>query len=267
MNQIKDLKKLFCLLFALTLIVSAAGMTFAEELTPEQREALGPGYAVGDSISGQTGTAQADASGRVIDPSRPMIALTYDDGPCTGPGYRIMDAFEKAGQRCTFFVVGNRISSRAEEVKSMAARGFEIGNHSWSHAYYSKLSAEQIRADVERCNEAIRQVTGVTPALIRTPGGIKGGIIMENMTMPMILWNIDTLDWKTRNADSTVNAVLSKVKDGDVILMHELYGATATATERLVPELVARGYQLVTVSELAKYKGVNLAAGHYYYSF
>jgi len=85
--------------------------------------------------------------------------------------------------------------------------------------------------------------------------------------MPNILWNIDTLDWKTRNADSTVNAVLSKVKDGDIILMHELYGATATATERLVPELVARGYQLVTVSELAKYKGTALTAGRYYFSF
>jgi len=261
------MKKILCLLTVLAMMLAAALTAGAEELTPEQREALGPGYAIGDSVSGQTDSAQADANGRVIDPSKPMIALTYDDGPCTGPGYRIMDAFEKAGQRCTFFVVGNRISSRAEEVKSMADRGFEIGNHSWSHAYYNKLSADQIRADVERCNEAIRQVTGVTPAVIRTPGGIKSGIIMENMALPMVLWNIDTLDWKTRNADSTVNAVLSKVKDGDVILMHELYGATATATERLVPELVARGYQLVTVSELAKYKGVNMAAGHYYFSF
>lgn len=257
-------KKLFCILTALVLILSAACMTAAEELTPEQREALGPGYAIGDPV-GQT--AETTASGRTIDPSKPMIAITYDDGPCTGPGYRIMAAFENAGQRCTFFVVGNRVGARTEEVKYMADHGFEIGNHSWSHTYYNKLSGEQIRADVERCNEAVRQACGVTPAVARTPGGIKGGSIMANMALPVVLWNIDTLDWKTRNADATVNAVLSKVKDGDVILMHELYNATAAATERLVPELVARGYQLVTVSELARYKGVNMTAGQYYFSF
>jgi len=261
MRKTGVLKRLVCVLPVLLMMLAGTSSVFADELTPEQREALGPGYAAGDPVS--TGSV----SGRNIDPSKPMIAITYDDGPCTGPGYRIMAAFENAGQRCTFFVVGNRVASRAEEVKYMADHGFEIGNHSWSHAYYNKLSGDQIRADVERCSEAVRQVTGITPAVARTPGGIKGGNIMDNMALPVILWNIDTLDWKTRNADATVNEVLSKVKDGDVILMHELYNATAAATERLVPELVARGYQLVTVSELARYKGVELSAGRYYFSF
>lgn len=267
MKMKRTLRGTVCFVMAVLLTVLTAGFASAEELTAEQREALGPGYAVKEE-SAQTETTQQEAAGgRIIDPTKPMIALTYDDGPCTGPGNRIIDVFEKYGQRCTFFVVGNRVASRAAEVKRMADLGFEIANHSWAHTYYNKLNAAQIREDVAKCNEAIRQTAGITPTVMRLPGGIKSSLIMENVNMPVILWNVDTQDWKTRNADSSVKEVLSKAKDGDVILMHELYGATATATERLVPELVARGFQLVTVSELAKYKGVNLEAGHYYYSF
>ena len=82
----------------------------------------------------------------------------------------------------------------------------------------------------------------------------------------MILWNIDTNDWKIKSAQATVNAVLGKVKDGDIVLMHELYSSTAAATETLVPALVSQGFQLVTVSELAFYKGKTLTAGQVYYS-
>lgn len=223
--------------------------------------ATGPGAAI------VAAEQQAASSGRQIDPNKPMIAFTYDDGPCTGPGNRIIDVFLQYDQRCTFFLVGNRISSRAEEVKRMADNGFEIGNHSWSHQYYNKLSAEQIRQDVERCNQAIIQYAGVTPTLARTPGGIKSSSILSAVNMPVILWNIDTLDWKTRNADKNVAAVLGKVKDGDIILMHELYFASAEATERLVPALVEQGFQLVTVSELVRYKGKQLEAGTCYFNF
>lgn len=244
--------------------VCADGPVPTAGLSPEELMKLGPGYANTVTVDGTFGTA---AAGRHIDPSRPMIALTYDDGPNAETGNRIMDVFLQYDQRCTFFVVGNRVANEAEEVKRMADNGFEIGNHSWSHTYYNKLNSSQISADVEKCSAAIAKYAGVTPKFCRTPGGIKGGNIMSSIGMPNVLWNIDTLDWKTRDADSTVNAVLGKVKDGDIILMHELYRATATATERLVPELVARGYQLVTVSELAQYKGVSMTAGKSYFSF
>lgn len=92
-------------------------------------------------------------------------------------------------------------------------------------------------------------------------------MVRANVNMPMIQWSIDTLDWKTRNADSTVNTILSQVKDGDIILMHELYSQTADATERVVPELVNRGFQLVTVSEMAAAKGYGLQAGQIYSAF
>lgn len=90
---------------------------------------------------------------------------------------------------------------------------------------------------------------------------------MANTHMPMIQWSIDTLDWKTRNAQSTVSAVLNHVKDGDIVLMHELYSQSGDAALTMIPELVNRGYQLVTVSELAAAKGQTLQAGKLYSAF
>lgn len=207
------------------------------------------------------------ASGRTIDPSKPMIALTYDDGPQTNAGNRIMDVMLKYNQRCTFFLVGDRIPSRAEEVKRMADNGFELANHSYSHKYLNKCDAATIREEVEKCNRNIEKYAGVTPKIMRLPGGNKNDTVLANVNMPIILWNIDTLDWSTKNTQKTIDAVIGKVKDGDIVLMHELYTTTAEATEYIVPRLVEQGFQLVTVSELAAYKGVSLQNNKIYYSF
>lgn len=206
-------------------------------------------------------------NGRQIDKTRPVAALTYDDGPHPPVGNRIMDVMAQYGQKCTFFMVGNRVSGRADEVKRMAAEGHELANHSHSHAYLNKVSAEAVRQEVATCNDAIAAAAGVRPGLMRLPGGLKNDTVMSNIGMPVILWNIDTRDWKTRNSDQVTAEVLGNIKDGDVVLMHELYNSTADATERIVPELTARGFQLVTVSELAAIKGVGLNPGQIYYSF
>lgn len=217
----------------------------------------------GEAVSGTDGTS---SNSRKIDPSKPMIALTYDDGPQTAVGNRIMDVMLKYDQRCTFFLVGDRIPSRAEEVKRMADNGFEIGNHSYSHVYFNKCDAAAIRSEVAKCNENIKKYAGTAPAVMRLPGGNKNDTVLANINMPVILWNIDTLDWSTRNAQKTIDAVIGKVKDGDIVLMHELYTSTADATEYIVPKLLEQGFQLVTVSELARYKGIALENNKIYYS-
>lgn len=201
---------------------------------------------------------------RVLDPAKPMIALTYDDGPQSSVGNRIMNVFNQYGGKCTFFLVGERVPSHAAEVQRMANEGFEVANHTQNHKYLNRLGAAEIRAQVEACNNTIESICGVRPTLMRLPGGNKNATVLANVAMPVILWNIDTRDWKTRNAQSTVNAVLGKVKDGDIILMHELYPATADATDILVPALVSQGFQLVTVSELAYYRGASLTPGQIY---
>ena len=219
-----------------------------------------------EALAAANAAAQAAAAGtiRQLDPTKPMIALTYDDGPQSSVGNRIMDVMNLYGGKCTFFMVGDRVPSHAAEVIRMVNEGFEVANHTQNHKYLNRIGAAEIRSQVEACNNTIQSVTGVRPTLMRLPGGNKNATVLANVGMPVILWNVDTLDWKTRNAQSTISSVLGKVKDGDIILMHELYSATADATERLVPALVSQGFQLVTVSELAHYKGVQLNPGQIY---
>ena len=209
---------------------------------------------------------QLPAGIRALDPTKPMIALTFDDGPYAPVGNRIMDVMNQYGGKCTFFMVGNRVPSYTAEVQRMVNEGFEVANHTQDHKYLNQLGADSIRAQVEACNNTIQAVTGVRPTLMRLPGGNKNSTVLANVNMPIILWNVDTKDWKNRNAQSVINAVMGKVKDGDIVLMHELYTSTAEAVEALVPALTAQGFQLVTVSELAYYKGLPLNPGQIYNS-
>ena len=235
---------------------------------PEQH--VGPGGAAADPqapVQGVVSDTIVWSNGRQLDLTKPMLALTFDDGPQVQSGNRIMDVFAQYGQRCTFFLVGDRIASRADEVRRMVADGHEVADHSYSHAYFNKLSAEQIRSEVAKCNAAIAQTTGVAPTIMRLPGGNKTATVLANVNMPIILWNVDTEDWKVKDSARIISRVVGKVKDGDVVLMHELYGTTATAVETIVPTLVSQGFQLVTVSELAKFRGYELVPGQIYYSF
>lgn len=231
---------------------SAAG----ENSQPAQEEAPLEG-------AGQGGQ---EALGRVIDPNRPMVALTFDDGPYAPVGNQIMDCLARYGGKATFYVVGDRCAAYQAEMQRMAAEGHEIGNHTYNHKYLHKLSAEEIQYQVNRGIEAVQAACGVIPATMRLPGGNKNATVLANIHVPVIMWSIDTLDWKTRDTQSTVDKVLGNVKDGDIVLMHELYRATGDAAVQIIPALAERGYQLVTVSELAQYRG-GLQGGHVYYAF
>lgn len=234
---------------------SQAGDNGTGELTEEERQTQET-EAAGKVASG----------GRYIDPNAPMVALTFDDGPYAPVGNRIMDCAELYGGRVTFYVVGERVNTYKSEIQRMHNNGHEIGNHTQNHKYLQKLGALEIRQQVEACNQAIAAITGEAPKTVRLPGGGKNSTVLANISQPIVLWDVDTLDWKTRNAASSIQTVLSQVKDGSVILMHELYDASGDAAVAIIPQLVKRGYQLVTVSELAQFRG-GMAGGTVYYSF
>lgn len=215
----------------------------------------------------QNNAAPQNQSGRNIDPNRPMVALTYDDGPNAPVTNRILNSLEAVGGRATFFVVGSNVHGRnATIMKRAFDMGCEIGNHTYRHENLTKLSAEAIKSTISSTDQKVIEVTGTSPSLVRPPYGAKNASVLNTIGKPAILWSIDTLDWKTKNASSTINAVLNHVKDGDVILMHDIYGPTADASETIIPELVKRGYQLVTVTELASYRG-GLHTGKSYGAF
>lgn len=207
------------------------------------------------------------SNGRQLDLTKPMVALTYDDGPYPAVGNLLMDELAKVNGRATFFMVGSRVAANQSEVQRMVQEGHEVANHSWDHQYFNKLGADAIKSQVSRTNDAIQAACGVRPVLLRLPGGNITQTVRENVNMPMIYWSIDTLDWKTRDAQKTIDAVVGKVKDGDIVLMHEIWGQTGVASQTIIPTLVNQGYQLVTVSELAKFKGHTLGLGIQYSSF
>ena len=186
-----------------------------------------------------------------VNPKKPMIALTFDDGP----GYndasdKILDVLEKYNARATFFMVGQNAKDHPKNIKRKVKLGCELANHTWNHNHYGK---NVTASDIKKCSQAIYDITGQYPTAFRSPGGnttstIRNECKAENM--PLYYWSLDTQDWKYRNADHVYNAVVKNVRDGDIILMHEIYDSTADAVAKMVPKLIKEGYQLVTCEEL-----------------
>lgn len=192
-----------------------------------------------------------------VDPGRPMVALTFDDGPGAYTG-RLLNCLEKNKAKATFFMVGNSVSRYKNEVKRMANMGCELGNHSYSHPAFTTLSVSSMKNQVNSASKKIQEASGKLPTVFRLPygDGCNNRTVLNALGLPSIYWSIDTRDWaNTGNSQHTVNEVLNHVKNGDIILMHDIHLSTVKACETIIPALKKRGYQLVTVSQLAKYKG------------
>ncbi len=201
-----------------------------------------------------------------VDPDRPMLALTFDDGP----GERtleLLDALESNDAHATFFMVGQNISAHEDALKKMKEIGCELGNHSWDHTELTTLSADGIRNEVEKTNDAIKAAVGESATLLRPPYGSMNSTVHETVGMPMIIWSIDTLDWETRNVQSTIDTVMEDARDGDIILIHDIHTESVDAAIELIPMLEEEGYQLVTVSEMANARGITLKDGESYENF
>ena len=201
-----------------------------------------------------------------IDTTKPMIALTFDDGP----GYnkaseKILDVLEKYNAKATFFMVGKNVKDHPKNVQRKLALGCELGNHTWNHSHYGK---KVTASDIKKCSDAINAAAGQYPTAFRSPGGNTTSEIREECkkeNMVLYYWSLDTQDWKSRDADKVYKKVMNNVKDGDIILMHEIYDSTAEAVERMVPELLKQGYQLVTCEQLVTAKsGKKPQAGQQY---
>jgi Predicted xylanase/chitin deacetylase len=215
-----------------------------------------------------------DAQGRLvsevqlIDPDKPMVALTYDDGPGPRTG-EVLEVLEANAAYATFFMLGQNIyESNSHLLQKMVEIGCEVANHSWSHPDLSRVSEETVRVQIEDTNASILAATGgVASTTMRPPYGAVNATVKEAANMPIIFWNIDTLDWQHRDAQTTVDSVMNSVKDGDIILMHDIHDATIEASKMLIPKLKEAGFQLVTVSDLAQIRGVVMEPGVIYSSF
>ncbi len=198
----------------------------------------------------------------MVDPTKPMIALTFDDGP--GRYSRdFADLLTRYGARATFFVLGSNVKNFADDLKYVYEQGNEIASHTMNHKNLNLLSGAGIRKEIDDAAKAIYDAIGVYPTLIRTPYGNANKQVMSYIDGPMIKWSVDTLDWKTRDAQAVKKEILKGAGDGEIVLMHEIYKSSLEGLELALEELSKEGYQFVTVSELMQYRNVTPECKHY----
>lgn len=200
---------------------------------------------------------------RKIDKSKKMIALTFDDGPNYNTS-KVIDVLNKYDIKATFFVLGSRAINNKDILKKMADSGMEIGNHTYNHLLLTKYDENKIRSEIEDTSEVIYSATKKRPKLLRPSYGSVNNKIKKVANMPIIIWDIDTLDWKYHNSKRITSRVVNKVRDGDIILMHDIYSASLNALSNIIPILQGNGYEFVTIDELFYYKGISLENGKVY---
>ena len=201
-----------------------------------------------------------------IDPSRPMIALTFDDGPSIYT-HRILDIFEEYGGRATFFVIGRNIVGESGALTRAVELGSEVAGHSWDHSRMTLLSEEEILHQLKATNNAIQEFTGIAPNIFRPPYGRTDAHLEEvsrNAGFALIDWSVDPRDWETRDAAHVYHEVMRAVRNGDIVVAHDIYPTTVEAMARIIPELLQMGYQLVTVTELLMHTHGEIVAGAVY---
>gem|GEM_PF-3589837 len=198
-----------------------------------------------------------------IDPNGKLVALTFDDGPSMYTE-QILEILKEYDSSATFFMVGYNIEKHPERVQMVLDAGCEVANHTTGHKDLSDISRKSIEKEVYDNEKLLNEAGAKGELLLRPPYGSYNDDVKEVVKRPMINWSVDSRDWKTKDAESTVKEVKKNVKDGRVVLMHDIYASTVEAVRELIPWLIGEGYRLVTVSELYKARGEELKDGHIY---
>lgn len=205
---------------------------------------------------------------RNIDSSKPMVALTFDDGPNSKSTPQILDILEKYNSVATFFDLGACMEKYPEISQREEAIGCEVESHTYSHKNLNILTNDQIKEEINKAEEIYQNTLGHSFQIIRPPYGNANNIVKSISKYPLINWDIDSLDWQSKDANSIIRQIRRyNDYDGRIILMHSIYTSTAEALDTIIPELLSKGYQLVTISEMVKYKNITLQTGNIYLNF
>lgn len=202
-----------------------------------------------------------------IDPEQPMVAITMDDGPNPDTTEIMLDVFEENYAKATFFCLGQNVSYYPDTVKREYDLGMEVGTHTNSHKQLTAISSSALTEEIETAIKANKDATGEAPALMRPPYGAFNSSVLaaaKEHNLCAVNWSLDTEDWRTKNADDTYRMVMTAT-DGDVVLLHDIHEYNVDAVRRFVPDLIAEGFQLVTVSELYAARGETLEPGTIHY--
>lgn len=194
------------------------------------------------------------------------VALTFDDGPRWDTTPRLLDGLRERGASATFFLVGEQIQANAEVVQRMQREGHQVGNHTWSHADLRGASDDVVGREIGKTDALLQELLGEGTYWVRPPYGLLNQRQRQLFSVPLVHWTVDPEDWKLRNTEADVKAVLEAVKPGDIVLMHDSVPATVDAALEIVDTLQQQGYVFVTVEELLRLNDVTPQPGVMYRS-
>lgn len=191
-----------------------------------------------------------------LSPDGKYIALTFDDGPHAEVTPRVLETLEQHGAKATFYMLGSQVEYYPDIAKQVFDEGHELGDHTMSHKDLTHLSADQIKNEIETSSHQIEHATGNLPKSLRPPYGAFNdtvGAISNDLGLPVIMWSVDSLDWKSRNAEAINQKVMATVHPGAIVLLHDIHATTADALPQLLTNLEREGYEFVTVSQLLEF--------------
>ncbi len=194
-----------------------------------------------------------DLKERNIDPDNKVVALTFDDGPSKYTK-EIIDILKNNNAVATFFVVGNRLSFYEDTLKDMLNAGNEIGNHSYSHKWLNRLSKDEFLLEINNTQNEIKRITGYIPKVFRPTYGGYSDKLKLYTDLTFVLWDVDSNDWKVKNADKIYNNIIKSTFDGSIVLMHDNHRYAAESLDKVIKKLKDSGYSFVTISELLEVK-------------
>jgi len=223
-------------LFTVTFPLDAVPLKFSFEPSPTPQEKIIP---VSNSI----------------DPKLPVVAITFDDGP-TDYTNEVLQILKENDAVATFFVLGNKVEMYQNVIRDLVKNGSEIGNHTYNHKWLSRLSEGEIRFQIEKTQEKIKNITGIAPKFLRPTYGEVNQKIRRNTDLNIALWTVDPKDWKQKSPQKIASSILDIVEDEDIILLHDNHKRSVSALKILLPELKKQGYQFVTLSELTEVKRI-----------
>ena len=206
-------------------------------------------YALGVMIGGSMQKLEAVSHHAKV-AEKNKIAITFDDGPNPEYTMKLLDGLQKRGVKATFFVLGSEVEKYPDIVKAIDAQGHLIGVHSYEHVNFSQIGDEAALEQIEKTQDAIHDVTGNYAGYIRPPYGCWKKSLDVEVSLIEVLWDIDPLDWATRDADTVVQRILKGVPDGSIILLHDASASSVQAAFTTIDILQKENYEFVTVEEL-----------------
>lgn len=228
------------------------------------------------NASGKTYTCEVtvnapDVTKRVIDPEKPIIALTFDDGPCAGTP-DVLETLADYGVTATFFMNYKNAPGFAtypDIVRQVYNSGNEVANHTKTHPQLNKISKEKIDDEVNGNADLLRDLLGQDNKFIcRPPYGAYNDTVKETVDCPLITWSVDTLDWKYKGQSNCTEMILQNLKneayDGGIILMHDIHKTSRESADEVIEWCIKQGYQVCSVSEMFEARGVELENGKVY---